>query len=222
MLIGSNPMEAQPHRLGISRVMKHLLFSPTPMIRAYTEGSLKNSEVFLLSFIFLFLASFLFAITTVIHTSPGLQMSQWQFIIRFFFTFGLMFLFLIPLATGLWSMLQKFSSWYLNLDIPFIKVLGISGLGIFYYALIFLASIPVFLMRPVSPYVSEGILFFLNLSAFLLSIRLFGQTYRLVGGFSVKKAYFTALFPLFLLVILYVGIQTLTYFAILPRMGGHH
>lgn len=202
----------------LRNTIKDLIFSPGLLALRYKEGQITHQDVFFQAILFMVAASLCFALAAVLYYQEPL--TGLQALIRFCFFFGLMFLLVIPISTGIWGILQKLSSWYWNLEVPLPHLLGLAGLGIFYYAAIFLLSLLLLVVRPFAPFIVEGILFALNLAAAFLSFRLFQQTYSTLTPASGKKAWFVSLFPVIIVLGLYIAIQVLVYFAMMPHLRG--
>lgn len=201
-------------------LMIQLLLHPEQVLQNILSGQFKGPDILQKSLLFLVMASILFALTTVLDYPKNWHISHWQLMLRFFFSAGLMMLIVFPAITLFWGALQKFSSWYWNVPIPFLTVLGIAGLAVFYYAFVFACSLPFFLLKNISVWSLELILLGLNTLAFGLSIRLFKQTYRTFPQVSPKKALFIAFFPIIILLVVAILLKVLTYFAVLHHVGG--
>jgi hypothetical protein len=198
--------------------MIQLLTNPRQLATAYTTAELSTRQILIQASIFLFLASLFFAIDTLFILPPDLHLTASQLALRFFVAFGMMFLLYIPMTTLLWAMLQKFSCWYLSLAVPLPKIIGLSALSILYYALLFLVSLTVFPFHAQNAFVTEGLLFGLNIGASFLLIRLFTTFYQVAADVTFQKALKTALFPLVLILLIYGSTLLLTVLSILPRL----
>ncbi len=194
-------------------VMKNLLVNPHKIISSYHEGHLPDKLIIRSSVWFLCLASVFFAVISVVNYPNTWHLTSIQLVLRFFVTWLIMGFFLIPLATVIWAILQRYAAWFFNVEISIWQILGIAGFGIFYYALIFLLGIPCAIFEPASPFAIQGILFALNLSAFILSIRLFKHAYAIFGGFSFGKSLLAAVFPIIVIILVYVATVLLSRFA---------
>lgn len=204
--------------LPILGLIRDLLLAPGKIIAQYKQGNIKDHDILQKDLIFLFLASLFFTVTTVIYSVPGTHPTQETLVIRFFVVIGSLLFVVIPIFTLFWSILQKVSCWFWNIKIPFLTLLGVSGLSIFYYAVIFFVGIPLFVLEPYSPFVVQGLLFGLNLIGFALLVRMFKNTYCILGGASTGKAFLIIFFPMALILLVYGLIQLLTFFAIYPHL----
>lgn len=198
----------------LTSVVRELLLHPERVLSRYRQGDIKQADILLKSLMFLLFTSIFFASTAVVYVPDGVYLSPMRLLIRFFFFFSMMLLLVVPVSTLGWSLLQKFSSWFWNFHLPFSTILAISGLGILYYTLLFLISIPLLFLKPLIPYLIEGLLFLLNVTACTMSVRLFKRTYEVFSDASPGKALIAALFPIGVVVVVYLATAVLTFFAV--------
>lgn len=206
--------------LSLLTVMRSLLFRPFHLMEAYAQEQIKTRQIWLYNLIFLVFASLLFAITSILHFPSSWHLQTWQLVLRFFALFGFTLFFAIPFITLIWSILQAFSTWFLSIKIPLVKLFSITGLGIFYYALIFAISLPVFILLPSNGLTIQIILAALNITGFILSVRLLKTAYQVWGEVSFKKALLTALLPIAIIATILILTRLLTYFAMAPHLHG--
>lgn len=209
--------EGKPSHLPLVQVMRDLIRQPQPLMASLRNGKLNHPDVLLKSLTFLLFASLFFAVTSVIYYPPNWQLNQWQLTMRFFVTFASMLVLMLPIMTLIWATLQRMSAWFWNIPITFGQTFGIAGLSLFYNALMFLISIPVFLAFSSQGYLLQGVLFLLNLTSFTLSVRLFKVAYQTFSEVSRKKALGVALFPVVLMLLVYAATQLLAYLAVHPH-----
>ncbi len=216
-LPGQNPPHPEaPGARG--NVFDTLVLRPEKILRAYHTGELTDTEVFSKAALFLVLTSLLFALSTMVTLPQTESLPVWQLVIRFVMMLVAALVLIIPAVTLAWAGLQKLSAWYWNLSVPFKKALGIAGLGIFYYLLMFALGLPVMVLLAKQAVLKESLLFALNAGAFVLSIRLFKQAYTVFTDAPPKRALWVACFPIAVLLIIYLLTQLLTYFAMFPHL----
>ncbi len=215
MLSSHHP--SQSASWSILEFTKQLVIRPEKILEAIRLGTLKDSELLLKALMYLLMASFGFALLSVIRYPSQWHLSSAQLTIRFFSTFALMLLLLIPGTTLVWSLLQKTASWFFNVRIPYQTILANAGVGIAYYALIFMVGIPLIFFKPFAPMLIEFLLFALNIWAFIASIRLFQMTYSVLGDLSRRKSLWIATSPILIVIGLYVVLQVMVYFAMHPH-----
>lgn len=202
--------------LQTNTLVRLLLVEPKAVLAPYLRGEISDEAVYKKALLFLVLASLLFAITTVLHVPQQWQLTSAQIMFRFVAMLGFTLVLLFPLITMGWALLQKVSGWFWDVPVPFLKCVGIAGLGLTYYAGIFLLSLPLFWIQPVLPVLFELGLFVLNLTAFLLSVRLFAISYMVFGEVSARKAIWIAFFPMLLIGLVWLVNEVLVYFAMRP------
>ncbi len=203
-------------RWPLAQAIRELVVQPGVVMARYHRDELQHPDILLKAMVFILFSALFFAITSVL-SFPALQAQvAWQMVIRFFFFFGGMLL-VIPMMTIAWGALSKFGSWYLNLTVPAVKVIGVAGLGTLYFALMFLVAIPLHLL-PLAPAVLQGLLLGLQLGAIILNFRLFITAYRTLGEVSFRKALLVSLFPLIIIAVVVGLTQLLTYFALHPHV----
>jgi hypothetical protein len=206
---------SEPSLWALLPLLKALVVRPKWILTDYFEGSVSNRTVFTRGGQFWLIAGVLYAMTmgvaayvhygrvdTNVLGITGLAL--------------LMVLVATACLTLLWAAFQKTSAWFWNVPLSFVQVLAVASLGLGYYVWMFLFSLPAFFFDLKDSILLQGILFTFNVSAAILSIRLFCITYGLRKQMSLAKAIWLALFPLLLALLVWVALRLLTYFAVLP------
>lgn len=128
-------------------------------------------------------------------------------------------------STLVWAVLQQYSAWFFDAHQPFGRTLGVATLGTRYYAVAFLASLPlVWLWKggllssaPLAIVIQLGLLS-LNLIAVLANLRLFARYYQETAQIPRLKSWGVAAFPVAVVVVLYSLTQVMTWVAIQHKL----
>jgi hypothetical protein len=214
-----NPSEPGTNAWSLKQVSINLLLSPRKVVHQIHQGQVHPHQALVLALVYIVCASVLFSLTVILDPTAW-NFPLWQLVVRFLLTFIVSLVFMIPLITAVWAVLQRLSAWFWDIRLPWLETLAYAGLGVFYYDLMLAFSLPIFVFGGSYIFLFQGLLFLLNISAFILSIRLFKNVYQEVGAVSAKRAVWVATFPLILVLGVQLLTQLLTYLAVLPQFRG--
>jgi hypothetical protein len=187
------------------------------LLTQLASGAVPFDRVLALGAGFALVASVIFGVTGILSYPAVEKLTLQQGTMRFLFLTGLMFGIAIPLKILIGGLLQRYTSWFLNLDLDFPKTLGLMLMATGIHALMLACSIPVFLIKNTQPWVFEAVMFGLNIAAFILTLRWIATAYRVYCNASGKKAWLAAWFPPILVVVMAGLTWGLTWFAMQHR-----